>query len=51
MLALKRTDWLVPAFREINALLAHGVDLETSSSTGMAMKWEAVSPTPLGRFP
>lgn len=29
MLALRRTDWLVPAFREINALLAHGVDLET----------------------
>ena len=30
MLALKKTDWLVPGFREFNALLAHGLDLETA---------------------
>lgn len=30
MLALKKTDWLVPGFREFNAMLHHGVDLETA---------------------
>ncbi|MDD4000288.1 MAG: pyruvate dehydrogenase (acetyl-transferring) E1 component subunit alpha [Bacilli bacterium] len=28
MLAVNKTDWLVPGFREINALLHHGVSLE-----------------------
>ncbi len=30
MLAVNKTDWLVPGFREFNAMLHHGVSLETS---------------------
>lgn len=28
MMAVKKTDWLVPSFREFNAMLTHGVTLE-----------------------